>query len=213
MIDQFEELFTLVEDPKTRAHFIDNLMSAVTDPRSRMRVILTLRADFYDRPLAIPRLAEMMRGTTETVIPLTPRELEQAITAPAERLGMRLENWLVTTILGDVGEQPGTLPLLQYAMTELFERREGLMLTLRAYQKIGGVTGALAQQAEELYQSLDAPGQAAVKQMMLRLVTLGEGVEDTRRRALEAEILANQRRRSAHGRGYRHVRQPPSAHG
>ena len=190
VIDQFEELFTLVEDPTLRLHFIDNLLSAVTDPRGRVRIILTLRADFYDRPLLIPRLAELMRGTTETVIPLNARELEQAITAPAERVGLRLESGLATTIINDVSEQPGALPLLQYAMTELFERREGLVLTLSAYREIGGVTGALARRADELYASLDAEAQGAVKQMMLRLVTLGDGVEDTRRRALLSEILA-----------------------
>lgn len=190
VIDQFEELFTLVEDNAVRMHFIDNLLSAVTDPRGRVRVILTLRADFYDRPLMIPRLAELMRASTETVIPMNLRELEQAITAPVERVGLRLENGLVTTILNDVGEQPGTLPLLQYALTELYERREGLTLTLAAYQAMGGVTGALARRADELFSLLDAATQASVEQMFLRLVTLGEGTEDTRRRTLRMELLS-----------------------
>src|SRR6185369_14704667 len=85
VIDQFEEAFTLVEDEAARNHFLDLLLAAVTDPRSRVRVILTLRADFYDRPLSVPRLAELVRSHTEAIVPLTPAELERAISGPAER--------------------------------------------------------------------------------------------------------------------------------
>src|SRR5262249_54356142 len=92
VIDQFEELFTLVEDESVRMQFIDTLLGAVTDPRSRVRVVLTLRADFYDRPLMYPRLAELMRSHNETIVPMTLAELERAITGPAERVGVTLEN-------------------------------------------------------------------------------------------------------------------------
>ncbi len=120
VIDQFEELFTLLNDEKIRAHFIDNLLSAVTDPQSRVRLILTLRADFYDKPLLYPHLAELMCSHTEIVVPLTANELERAIVGPAERAGLLLETGLVTTIVHDIGEQPGMLPLLQYMLTELW---------------------------------------------------------------------------------------------
>ena len=93
-----------------------------------------------------------------------------------------------TTIVADVHEQPGGLPLLQYTLTELFERRDGRILTSAAYQEIGGVLGALGRRAEEVYQGLDQDGQAAARQLFLRLVTLGEGTEDTRRRALRSEL-------------------------
>lgn len=190
VIDQFEELFTLVDDEDARVHFIDNLLSAATDPRGRMRIILTLRADFYDRPLLYPRLAELVRSQTELVLPLSARELEQAIVGPAERVGVQLEDGLVSTIINDVGAQPGTLPLLQFALTELFEQREGRVLTMDAYKANGGVAGALARRADELFNSLDTDGQRAAKQLFLRLVTLGEGTEDTRRRVLQAELKA-----------------------
>ena len=91
LIDQFEELFTLMPNENVRAHFIDNILSAVTDPRSRIRVILTLRADFYDKPLLYPRLAELVRSHTEVVVPLTSQELERAIAGPAERIGLQFE--------------------------------------------------------------------------------------------------------------------------
>src|SRR6185436_12961783 len=130
--------------------------------------------------LLYPRLAEMVRASTEVVVPLTAREMEQAIIAPAERVGLRLETGLVSTILNDLGEQPGILPLLQYALTELYERREGLTLTLAAYQGMGGVLGALARRADEIYTTLDPAACELARQMFLRLITLGEGVEDTR---------------------------------
>ena len=189
VIDQFEEVFTLVEDEAVRTHFIDNLLSAVTDPRSRVRVILTLRADFFDRPLMFPRLAELVRANSEVVVPLSAREMEQAITAPVERIGLRLEAGLAATIVDDVGEQPGTLPLLQYALTELFEQREGHVLTLDGYKATGGVSGALVKRADQLFESFDPSAQAMTRQLFLRLIALGEGTEDTRRRVLMSEVV------------------------
>ena len=188
IIDQFEEVFTLVEDETIRVHFIDNLLSAVSDQRGRVRVILTLRADFYDRPLLYPRLAEFVRSHTEVVLPLSARDMEQAIVGPAERVGVHLEAGLLATIIHDVNEQPGALPLLQYALTELFERRDGLTLTLDGYHATGGVFGALAHRADDIYASLDAREQALARQVFLRLVTLGEGTEDTRRPTLLAQL-------------------------
>ena len=190
IIDQFEEVFTLIEDKAEARHFLDSLYAAVTDPRSPVRVILTLRADFYDRPLMHPDFSELMRQHTEVVVPLTTDELARAIAGPAERVGARLEPGLVTDIAADIKQQPGALPLLQYALTELFERREGRLLTRQAYQSIGGVMGALGRRAEEVYAMLDPASQDAARQLFLRLVTLGEGVEDTRRRVLRTELIS-----------------------
>ena len=94
------------------------------------------------------------------------------------------------TIVSDVIHQPGALPLLQYALRELFERRSGRMLTCQSYLEIGGVTGALGRQAEEIYSQLEDISRDAVRQLFLRLVSLGEGEEDTRRRVLISELLS-----------------------
>ena len=93
-------------------------------------------------------------------------------------------------MLADVAEEPGALPLLEYALTELFERRDGRMLTLGAYREIGGVSGALGRRAEEIYDGLDDVGKDAARQLFLHLVALGEGTEDTRRRVSRAEITS-----------------------
>ncbi len=182
LVDQFEEVFTVVKDDAGRTQFLDLLHAAATDPRSRVRVIITLRADFYDRPLHYPQFGELVRTHMETVMPLSADELEAAISRPAARVGVSFEPGLVATIIGDVHYQPGALPLLQYALTELLEQHTDRVMTHEAYQALGGATGALTRRAEELYHEHDEDGQKTLRQMFLRMVTLGEGVEDTRRR-------------------------------
>lgn len=189
IIDQFEEVFTLVEDEKDRQHFLNILYHAIVAPRSRVRVILTLRADYYDRPLQYPQFGELMRSRVETVLPLSVDELEKAISQPASQVGVTFEDGLISQIVSDVHYQPGALPLLQYALTELFELREGRQLTLSAYTKIGGTGGALARRADQIYEEGDEATREITRQLFLRLVTLGEGAEDTRRRVQRAELL------------------------
>ena len=190
VIDQFEEVFTLVEHETDRTHFLELLQHAVTAPRSRVRLVITLRADFYDRPLQYPDFGELVRSRMETVLPLNAGELEQAIVGPAQRVGVRFEDGLVAAIVSDINYQPGALPLLQFALTELFEVRENRTLTKQGYEQIGRAAGALAKRAEQLYLELDETGREAVRQMFLRLVTLGEGSDDTRRRVARSELLA-----------------------
>jgi DNA-binding SARP family transcriptional activator/WD40 repeat protein len=190
IVDQFEEAFTLTEVEDDRALFLESLRVATADPASRVRVIATLRADFYDRPLRYPRMGEVIGSSTETLSPLTPEELERAIVRPAEHAGLTVDRALVPQIAADVAEQPGALPLVQYALTELYDRRHDGRLTLEAYREIGGVGGALAASAEHLYASRQPAGRNAVRQLFLRLVTIGDGVADTRRRVSLSELSA-----------------------
>lgn len=188
VIDQFEELFTLVESEDERAAFLRNLVTAILDEQSRVRVVVALRADFIDRPLRYMDFGELVQHRNEFVLPLTPDELERAILNPAKRVGLKYEPGLVSTILGDLGDQPGNLPLLQYALTELYEKRDGHLLHNAAYDEIGGVLGALIRRADEVYANLQEEEQFIARQLFLRLVTLGEGVEETRRRVLRNEL-------------------------
>ena len=190
IIDQFEEVFTLVQNESERQQFLDLIRAAVTDPRSRVRVVVTLRADFYDRPLHYPAFGDLMRQRMETILPLSAAELEAAIVKPASRVGVQFEDGLVALITSEINYQPGALPLLQYALTELFERRDGRTLTLQAFEDIGRAVGALTQRADDLYREQDDAGQVTIRQMFLRLVTLGEGTEDTRRRVPQSELRA-----------------------
>ena len=130
VIDQFEELFTLVDDEQTRTRFLDGLTEAVNEPHGRVRVLLTLRADFYDRPLQYPAFGARMGDGVVNVVPMSPDELEHAAEAPAARAGVTLEAPLLATLLTDVIGQPGALPLFQDTLTELFDRRAGGTLDL-----------------------------------------------------------------------------------
>lgn len=189
-IDQFEELFTLAEDEQQVQHFLALLMQAVHAPGGRVRIVITLRADFYDRPLMQPGFSALISERTEAVPMMTPTELEQAIVGPLARVGARISPELVPIIVDDVKLQPGALPMLQYALTTLFDQRDQHQLTLDAYQAIGGVSGALTRQADAVFATLGVEQQAAARQLFLRLVTLGEGTEDTRRQALRAELVS-----------------------
>ena len=175
IIDQFEEVFTLVDDLTLRQKFLDLIYSAATEPRGRVRIVITLRADFYDRPLQYQDFGNLLRSNMETVLPLSAKELERAIVGPADRIRVGFEDGLVAHIVSEMTYQTGALPLLQYALAELFEKRNGRVLTHDAYQEIGGAVGALAKRAEEVYQELDPDGRETARQMFLRLVTLGDG--------------------------------------
>ncbi len=210
VIDQFEEVFTLCEDETVRVHLLDSLVTAILDPGSRLRVVITMRADFTDRPLQYVDFGELVHQRTEFILPLIPDELVEAIVKPAERVGLSVEPGLPETIIADLGDQPGTLPLLQYTLTELFERRVGRVLTLGAYQASGGVRGALTSRADALYAELDEAGQKATRQLFLRLITPGEftgdglTAPDTRRRVLRSELASltpDDRQQIANGKG------------
>jgi WD40 repeat protein len=192
VIDQFEEVFTMVNNEAERQLFLRGLAEAVNDMTCPVRIMMTMRADFYDRPLLYPEFGKLISELAVTVLPLNTNELSRAITEPAERVGVIFDRSLVNEIIADVSDQPSTLPLLQYALTELFERREQRRLTREAYQAIGGVTGALARRADELYNIMTPTEQAAVRQLFLRLITPGEGTEDTRRRTRMDELLSLQ---------------------
>lgn len=181
VIDQFEELFTLSTE-QTRRRFLENLVTAVTDPRSRVRVVLTLRADFYDRPLLSHRFAPVFASSVVNVLPMSPAELEAAIVEPAAGVGVEVESALLAQLIADVGDEAQALPLLQYTLTELFGNRRGAKLDARSYQELGGLEGSLSARADQLFEALDADAREAAKRLLLHLVRLDRGSEPTRRR-------------------------------
>ena len=187
VIDQFEELYTQVE-PATASRFLANLVAAVTSQQSRVRVIVTLRADFYDRPLQQRDLGELLRNGTEIVTPMTAHELEHAITRPAERHGVPFDPAVVAALVREVTDRPGALPLLQYTLTELFDHRRGDRIDFATYEELGGVSGTLVKRAEGLLASLGDGADEVGRQVFLRLVAFNEGGEDTRRRVLQSEL-------------------------
>jgi Novel STAND NTPase 1/Bacterial transcriptional activator domain/WD domain, G-beta repeat len=194
VVDQFEELFTLCRDEFEREAFVDNLLAAVApDGGGPLTLVLTLRADFYAHLAQYPELREAVAKQQEYIGPMTAEELRRAIEEPAKRGGWEFEPGLVDLILRDVGDEPGALPLLSHPLLETWKRRSGHTLTLKGYSEAGGVRGAIAQTAETTYLQLTPEQQAIAHNIFLRLTELGEGTEDTRRRATIHELVPNER--------------------
>ncbi|NNE95810.1 MAG: protein kinase [Acidimicrobiales bacterium] len=187
VIDQLEELFSLAA-PDEADRFMTAIADAVADRHSPVKVIATLRADFYDHPLRHGALGELVRLGTEVITPMTADELERAITNPAAEVGVTFESGLVAAIVDEMAGQSTALPLMQYALTELFERRSGSTLSLEVYRELGGVAGALARRADGTFDNLTAEDQRLARQTFLRLVTLNDDGADTRRRAMISEL-------------------------
>jgi len=193
MVDQFEELFTQTTSEEDRRHFINLLVKAVTELHSPVIVILTLRADFYDRPLSYPALGRLIQNRHRVVLPMELQDLRAVIEQPAALPDVQLtfEGNLVGDLLFETQGQAGALPLLQFTLDQLFQRRDGHWLTQQAYQEIGGVKGALAKHAESTYASLPSnEHRRLARALFLRLIDPGMTEQDTtRRRASLAELV------------------------
>ncbi|MFF5139258.1 DNA-binding protein [Streptomyces sp. NPDC013157] len=180
IVDQFEELYTLCTDPAERDQFIDRLLTA-TDPGSRLRVVIAVRADFLGRCAEHPRLTAALQDGTVLAGPMSSDELRQAIVKPAQATGLIVERGLTTHILNEVEGEPGALPLMSHALLETWRRRKGRALTLEAYESLGGLHGAITRTAEDIYDRLTPDQADLARRILLRLVTPGDGAPDTRR--------------------------------
>jgi energy-coupling factor transporter ATP-binding protein EcfA2 len=188
-IDQFEEVFTLCRDAAERSRFIAVLVGAVQAGGTRCRVVLGVRADFYNHCLFDPDLAAMLGDGHLPVGPMSAEELRHAIVAPARQAECTVENALLATLIAQATGNEGMLPLLSHALLQTWRHRQGNALTLAAYQRTGGLDGALTKTAEHVYTSLDNNGQQhIVRDLFLRLVELGEGTQDTKRRVHRDEL-------------------------
>ncbi len=150
-----------------------------------------MRADFIDACLAYVDLTQAIQTDAVWLGPMSEMELREAIERPAMVQGKQLESGLVELILRDVADEENCLPLLEFALSELWERRSDAGLTLAGYKQLDGVLGAVNQHAEEIYRQLAKQQQEQwVKRVMLRLVRIGEDVRDTRQRQLRSNLLA-----------------------
>ncbi|MDS0140124.1 MULTISPECIES: hypothetical protein [unclassified Amycolatopsis] len=188
IVDQFEEVFTLCTDHAERVRFIDQLLTAATTDRSACRVVLSVRADFYGDCVAHPALSRALRDGQVTVEPMTTDELRRAVVQPAARTACVVESALVARIVGDAGGQPGVLPLVSHVLLETWRRRRGTTLTVKGYEAAGGIEHAVAHTAEAAFTALSPERQRTAQQVLLRLCALGEGLEDTKRRADRDEL-------------------------
>ena len=189
LLDQFEEVFTQCEDGTLRQAYIDNLLCAASKPDGQTVVVLTLRADFYGKCAFDPALAAALPDHQLLVGPMTEDELHSAIEQPAHLAGCMLETGLTDILLQDVEHQAGALPLLQFALRELWEHRDGERLTIAAYRGLGGLEGALENRANAILAGFTLPERDLCRRVFLRLTQPGEGTEDTKRRARMQDLL------------------------
>ena len=186
VVDQWEELYTQCRQAQAIRQFVDQLIEATI--HAPLTVVLTLRTDFLGYAQEYRPLLDRLQDGTVQLGPMTQEELEQVITRPAEKVGLNFEPGLVRGLLEDVGEEPGNLPLLEFALTRLWETRRGGCLHHAAYEAMGKVQGAIATRAEAVYAKLQNREQEAVRRVFLALVQLGKETGDTRRRANLAEF-------------------------
>ncbi|NEO76511.1 caspase family protein [Moorena sp. SIO4G3] len=203
IVDQFEEVFTVCSDEQERQRFIDLLTQVVTVSDCRLKVVTTMRADFLSSCLDYSKLTQLIQTQNQLMPPLEGANLEAAIVKPAIRQGYRLEKGLIGEIMTDVGKEKGSLPLLEFALTQLWDKRDQgqNLLTLEAYNQIGSLTGALNRHADKIYQYQqdyeEFPGELRdeqqkewIRRIFLRLVRTGEGTKDTRQRQPKAKLLS-----------------------
>ncbi len=189
VVDQLEELFTSCPDGASRRAFLTCLATAATATGGHTTVITTLRADFYPQLADHPRLADLASAHQYLVTPMDEVGLSEAIEGPARTAGLDVEPGLTGTILRDVARRPGTLPLLQYALLELFGHRTSSSLTLEGYRASGGIEGAVAKRAQAIYGGLTTEERTVARRLLLRLIQPGEGTEDTRCRVSFSELV------------------------
>jgi WD40 repeat protein len=185
--DQFEELYTLCQAKAEQEHFANELLTLIA--LENITLVLTLRADFYGYVLSYRPLRDALQEYTPQLLSSMKREeLQAAIELPAQKLEVQLEVQLTQHILDDVGQEPGNLPLLEFALTRLWEKQKNRELTHQAYEEIGGVKKAIANHAEQVYQKLNETEKKQAQRIFVQLVRPGEGTEDTRRVATRAEV-------------------------
>ena len=207
VVDQFEELYTLCADGGLQVAFIKELLRVVASSQGyrqpQCSVLITLRADFMSQVLAYRPLADALQNACLMMGPMNRQELRSAIEQPAKLQGAAFEPGLVERILDDMGEKAGVLPLLEFTLTQLWERQGDGWLAHADYETMGCVEGALAAYADQIYAGLETEDQEMTRRALVQLVRPGEGTEDTRRVTTREELgeaswqiiqhLANQR--------------------
>ena len=192
VVDQCEELYTLCPDSKVRNRFLDGLLEAVETGSRRhtspLVVLVTLRADFMGHALTHRPFADVLQEGSLMMGPMSRDELRSAIEQPADKQGAAFEAGLVERLLDDVGEEPGNLPLLEFALTLLWHGQTDGWLTHAGYEEIGRVEGAVTRYADDVYGELDEHQQENARRVFEQLVRPGEGTDDTRRVATRSEL-------------------------
>ena len=187
VVDQFEETFTTCATEEERSAFIAALSRAAGSPE-RAVVLLAIRGDHYGHLAEYPAVAELLTPNHVLVGSMTREELRRSIELPARRAGLRMESALVDALVEEVADEPGGLPLLSTALVELWGMRENGWIRMEAYERTGGVQGAVSRLAEASYAELSDAEREATRHLFLRLVVTEDGEGISRRRVTLDEL-------------------------
>jgi DNA-binding SARP family transcriptional activator/WD40 repeat protein len=169
VVDQLEELFTAGHDPSVVTDFLDRLVGLAS---AGVSVVAVVRADQLGGLSSSAAMARAVERGLHLVAPMSEDDLRQAVEGPAHRAGLRLEPGLADLLLREVEGEAGALPLLSHALAETWAQREGAVLTVDGYRATGGIRGAVAQTAEQLWESLTPPQRTSARSLLLRMVAL-----------------------------------------
>ncbi len=195
IIDQFEECFTEVWKPEEREKFFEFLHDFL-EKNENICLVLGIRADFWGKLAQFTKIADRIQEEQNLLLvkPLSEKEIEEVITKPAEKVGLRVEAPLTAKLTQDVIKFPGSLPLLEDVLTELWQknykiRKENdsteIFLTRRSYDELGGIKGTLQKRADNLFNSLNDEEKKAAKCIFLELTHIGEDIVTKRRVSVE----------------------------
>ncbi len=193
-IDQLEELITVAE-PAQAAH-VARILGELALPAAGVRVLLAVRGDFLTRVCALPGLGDAAARSLYILRPLSPEGVREAVAGPARSRGVVFESKeLVQTLVASTAHGAGSLPLLQFALAELWERRDPVAgcITREALDEMGGVAGALSRHADGVLARLSPIERDAARRLLLRLVT----AEGTRVERSEEELVDDSPSRAA----------------
>ncbi|MFC5268120.1 BTAD domain-containing putative transcriptional regulator [Kribbella qitaiheensis] len=178
VVDQCEEVFSLCQDTAERETFL----TALSAHQAVAPLILSFRADRLADISSHPGFARAVEQGLYLLAGMTETDLRAAIEHPARLASLVVEPGLVDLLVNDVADQPGALPLMSHALAETWQRREGRTLTVAGYNASGGIRGAVAQSAEEIYERIPAGQRPVLRDLMLRLITPGPEGEPVRSR-------------------------------
>ncbi len=186
IIDQFEELYTLCQWSETQV-FLDVLLAAV-NLAPAFTLVITLRADFYGHALYYRPFSDALQGAVLNLGPMSEEELHSVIEKPAAKMKVQLEQGLANRLIDDVWGELGNLPLVEFTLTQLWEKQQNGQLSHEDYSEIGCVEGALAEYGEQVYAGLSEFDRSRAKQIFIQLIRLEEGTQATRRLATRSQV-------------------------
>ncbi|MBK8784597.1 MAG: WD40 repeat domain-containing protein [Anaerolineales bacterium] len=192
-IDQFEEVFTQISNEEERVAFLNLLTHAATIENGRVIILFSMRSDFVSNCATYPQLNALLNKQFVQIGAMQPEELVSAIAQPALRVGLRIDPDLIAQIINEMKGEPGALPLMQFALKDLFDSQQEKSgvpaLILNDYLQRGGIHKALERHADDSFSKLSKNEQELARSIFSGLIEIGRGTQDTKRTALFDELV------------------------